>query len=33
MTLPDEFPSDIDYAWYIQKADDMLRDLGYYDLR
>lgn len=28
MTLPDEFPSDIDYAWYINKAQSMLKDLG-----
>lgn len=27
-TLPDAFPSDIDYAWYIGKAKSMLRDLG-----
>jgi hypothetical protein len=33
MTLPDEFPNDIDYDWYIRKADDMLRDVGFYDLR
>ena len=28
MTLPDEFPDDIDYAWYVGKAEAMLRDLG-----
>lgn len=33
MTLPDEFPGDIDFDWYIKKADDILRDLGFYDLR
>ena len=33
MILPDEFPNDIDYDWYIRKADGMLRDIGYYDLR
>lgn len=28
MTLPDEFPDDVDYAWYIAKAERMLKDLG-----
>lgn len=28
MTLPDEFPLDIDYAWYYNKAYDMIKDLG-----
>lgn len=32
MTLPDEFPGDVDYAWYIGKAEAMLRDVGYYSL-
>lgn len=32
MTLPDEFPDDIDYAWYVGKAENMLRDVGYYQL-
>lgn len=32
MDLPAEFPGDIDYDWYIRKADDMLRDVGYYTL-
>ena len=32
MTLPDEFPADVDYAWYIGKAEAMLRDVGYYSL-
>lgn len=32
MTLPDEFPDDIDYQWYLSKAEAMLRDLGYYTL-
>jgi hypothetical protein len=32
MDLPDEFPVDIDYDWYIKKADNMLHDLGYYTL-
>lgn len=30
MTLPDEFPTDIDYDWYLRKADDILKDIGYY---
>lgn len=33
MELPDEFPDDVDYDWYIRKADDILRDVGYYELR
>lgn len=32
MTLPDEFPNDIDFEWYINKAEGMLRDVGYYTL-
>ena len=28
MTLPDQFPDDIDYAWYVSKAEAILRDLG-----
>ena len=28
MTLPDEFPLDVDYAWYVRKAEQMLVDLG-----
>lgn len=32
MTLPDEFPADIDYEWYINKAESMLQDVGYYKL-
>ena len=28
MTLPDEFPDDIDYAWYFSKSEAILRDLG-----
>lgn len=28
MTLPESFPSDIDYAWYLQTAMDILKDLG-----
>ena len=29
MVLPDEFPADIDHAWYINKAHSILRDIGY----
>lgn len=28
MVMPDEFPADIDYQWYIDKATNMLRDVG-----
>lgn len=30
MTLPDEFPDDIDYAWYLRKCNAILRDVGFY---
>lgn len=30
MNLPDEFPSDIDYAKYFDETKDILRDLGYF---
>lgn len=30
MTLPKEFPDDIDYDWYIQRAERHLKDIGYY---
>jgi hypothetical protein len=29
MTLPDVFPSDIDYGWYIAKCNGILKDIGY----
>lgn len=32
MTLPDEFPDDIDYAWYVGKAEAMINDIGFYQL-
>lgn len=32
MTLPDELPDDIDYAWYVGKAEAMLKDIGFYQL-
>jgi hypothetical protein len=28
MELPDEFPNDIDYAWYVRQAGKMLKGLG-----
>lgn len=28
MTLPDEFPDDIDYDWYVTKAQDILDSIG-----
>lgn len=28
MTLPDEFPDDIDYQWYVDKANAILVDIG-----
>lgn len=31
MTLPDAFPDDINYDWYINKSNDILKDIGYYD--
>lgn len=30
MTLPDTFPPDVDYEWYVTEAEGMLRDVGYY---
>lgn len=30
MTLPDEFPDDIDYDWYIRECEEMLMDIGYH---
>lgn len=30
MDLPDEFPNDVDYGWYVEEAKSMLRDLGFY---
>ena len=31
MTLPDELPGDLDYRWYLESAEKMLRDVGYYE--
>lgn len=30
MILPDELPGDIDYRWYLESCEKMLRDVGYY---
>ncbi len=30
MDLPDIFPNDINYSWYIEKTVEMLQDIGYY---
>ncbi len=30
MTLPDQFPDDIDYSWYMAKCENILKDVGYY---
>lgn len=30
MVLPDEFPADIDYNWYLENCESILRDIGYY---
>jgi hypothetical protein len=29
MVLPNEFPADIDYGWYLQNCRDILKDIGY----
>lgn len=29
MTLPDQFPSDIDYGWYVENCKAILKDIGY----
>ena len=31
MTLPDQFPADIDYGWYLNKCLTILNDVGYID--
>ncbi len=31
MTLPDDFPTDIDYDWYMRKCLTILNDIGYSD--
>lgn len=30
MDLPDELPTNINFDWYIQRANEMLQDIGYY---
>jgi hypothetical protein len=30
MELPEKFPDDIDYSWYIRRAHSILKDVGYY---
>lgn len=30
MTLPEEWPADIDYAWYLENCESILRDINYY---
>lgn len=32
MVLPDEFPSDIDYSYYLGISEGMLEEIGYYDV-
>lgn len=29
MTFPDDFPSDIDYNWYLSNCESILKDIGY----
>lgn len=29
MTLPDEFPDDVDHGWYIEEANKILREIGH----
>jgi hypothetical protein len=29
MALPDEFPGDVDYDWYLRKCNEMLKEVGY----
>lgn len=31
MTLPEEFPSDIDYTWYVENCESILTDVGFYE--
>ena len=31
MVLPDAFPTDIDYGWYLANCESILRDIGYAD--
>jgi hypothetical protein len=29
LEMPDSFPDDIDYSWYVKRAKEMLEDIGY----
>lgn len=31
MELPDEFPRDVDFAWYVREARSILHEIGYHD--
>lgn len=31
MEMPDEFPSDVDYHWYIREAREMLHEIAFYE--
>jgi len=31
MTLPEEFPNDIDYTWYVENCESILTDVGFYE--
>lgn len=31
MELPDEWPDDVDFTWYVKEARRMLEDIGYYE--
>jgi hypothetical protein len=31
MSLPDEFPANVDYDWYLKTCEGMLKDIGYAD--
>jgi hypothetical protein len=30
MNLPDTFPDDVDYDWYVREAEDILREIGFF---
>lgn len=31
MTLPDEFPADVDYGWYMRNCEKILADVGFFE--
>ena len=31
MDLPDEFPEDVDFSWYVRESRRILVDIGYYE--